>query len=679
MIFYTVLILILPLLNFLQQLLLGSKLKKRSMWISSLLIWLSFALSLALVGVICIIMEPDYNIEKVFNRLQIGGFKASFGISINNISVIVLSIFAFICSLTDLYCFRFLVNRKGDISPEYTRYYKYLSLFIFAVYGAILSNNLFLLLIFWMLITICIVFINSTGIHKKSDIFSFNKSVLINLVADVLLFTGILSLFSITRSFNYKDIIRILGNTNYRPPHIDLIGIIIVFSVIAKVFLVPFHNWLEGSARRSIPLTAQVQGSGIIIAGLFLLFRLFPIFSSAAMLFLAYIGLLSAVISIFIAISQRNLKSLLMYIVASQVGFVVFGFGVGAYTAAFVQLVASVISIVLLLLSLGAVIPQAIKKSMSIDIKDSLYNETGRIQGISKNMFRLSLITAMISILSMVGIPFTAGFLGRSAIVNAGVLRALNEPIHWLLPIFAFIFSLLNGFALFRLFFYIYGKENEFDKSDFEPTGLSNKTILPLSLLSFLSLFVIYGLPGFNPLFIGDLTLNLIHQPSSFQSLGLYIISDQYSSYFISAALSILLGFIGMFCAWLIYPASYVNVDVIKKKVSFLYDLSLNRFYFDKLIQKYLVAFLERYSQPAYDRYHKIMDRFKGRIAALFKRTALLLDSFEKGVLGNAFERVSDVLVSVNSLLDKVLRLKTRDYLFMTLLIFLIIIVMYIL
>lgn len=569
--FYFVL-LFAPLAAFVIQIFIGRKLPRKGDFVSIIACGISLVISLILL--IAIISKRD--IHFVYNSFSIEWFKIGktvflFGLYVDNLTILMLVVVCTVSFLVHVYSVGYMHDDK-----KYSRFYAYLSLFTFSMLGLVVSNNLLFLFIFWELVGVSSYLLIGFWFEKDSAANACKKAFLTTKLADLGFLIGILLLFVYGGSFLYTELIDksirnaitanvslpIFGNVN-----VLTLGTILLFvGAMGKSAQFPFHIWLPDAMEGPTPVSALIHAATMVAAGVFMVCRLFYVFTPDSLLVVAYVGAFTTCFASTMGLVSNDFKRVLAYSTVSQLGFMMLGLGVGALQAGFFHLWTHAYFKALLFLCAGSVIHAV---------------HTGNIfeMGGLKKYMPVTFITTLIATLAIMGIPpyLVSGFFSKDQIV-AGVLDFVyTNKHHWLLGIFTFLSVFLTAFYMTRLVIVVFFGEYRGD-THHHPHESPKSMIIPLIVLAVLSIVSGWGtLPE-------KLIPNLKYEG----------FSQHFSAQVHIAAIigSLAFALVGIMFALLFYMESVqiFNPDAWKRKFNWLYNLLFNRYYIDdKIVNGFIV------------------------------------------------------------------------------------------
>lgn len=413
------------------------------------------------------------------------GLSINMGALLDSSSAMMLLVVTFISLMVHIFSLGYM-----HYEERVANYFAFLGLFTFSMLGLILSSNIFQIYIFWELVGVSSFLLIGFYYHKTSAVAAAKKAFIVTRFADLGFLIGILILGYYGESFDFTTLIARLGDVN--SPQYQQIsmagfagiqalswGLILVFvGGAGKSAMFPLHIWLPDAMEGPTPVSALIHAATMVVAGVFLVARLFPIFAVASpepLQIISYIGAFSALFAALIACTQTDIKRVLAYSTMSQIGFMMFSMGVvgengAGYNASLFHLFTHAFFKSLLFLGAGAIIHYVHS------------NEMEDMGGLRKKM-PLTHLSFLIACLAISGIPPFAGFFSKEAILHAAYTA--NKSIF----IVGIITSFLTAFYMFRLYFTIFWSIPEYPKTNEHGEGSwTMKT--PLLLLTIASTLV---------------------------------------------------------------------------------------------------------------------------------------------------------------------------------------------
>ena len=599
----SVILLFLPLLGFIVTLLLGKKVPK-------IFFFENFVLFVGLVlsGVLLfgkLTSFADTSITAEFKWIDMGtvpvfgSINIYLGMLIDDISALMIVVVYIISFLVHFFSIDYM---KGEI--RYNRYFAYLGLFTFSMSGIVLTHNILMMYIFWELVGISSYLLIGFWYEKKSASDAGKKAFIVNRIGDLGMLAGLLILFITYNTFSFEQIFGEIskGHLPFNSEFwLTVTGVLIFCGAIGKSAQFPLHIWLPDAMEGPTPVSALIHAATMVAAGVYLVVRVFGILTADAMLVIAAIGALSAFIPATIALTQNDIKRVLAYSTISQLGYMIMALGVGAYKFAFFHLVTHAFFKACLFLGSGSVI-------------HSMHHEQDirNMGGLRKKM-PLTYATFLISSIAISGIPLTSGFLSKDGILS-GSFAFASLTGHWFFPFVGFLVAMMTAFYMFRLVILTFHGEPR-NKEKYEHAHESSFVmVMPLVVLTTLSLFFWYTPNPMSPddgwFYTKWIKAPVLHTPENvrwdFMKTDESALSEapgdheiMYSETYVSALhhahgtaviLSLLMAISGILLAFTMYQWKKISADKLAEKLKPLYNFSLNKWYFDELYHKTFVA-----------------------------------------------------------------------------------------
>ncbi|GET25915.1 NADH-quinone oxidoreductase subunit L [Prolixibacter sp. NT017] len=377
------------------------------------------------------------------------------GLVLDPISVMMLLVVTFVSTMVHIYSLGYM---KGE--ERYTTYYAYLGLFTFSMLGLVLSTNIFQMYIFWELVGVSSYLLIGFYFSRPSAVAAAKKAFIVTRFADLGFLIGILMLGYGAHSYDFFTLIDRLSHpgSSYlvAMTGASFLGmstltwalILVFIGGAGKSAMFPFHIWLPDAMEGPTPISALIHAATMVVAGVYLVARLFPIFAVGApdaLTVVGYVGAFTALFAATIACTQTDIKKVLAYSTISQIGFMLFALGVAGwgpgktegFTAGMFHLFTHASFKALLFLGAGSII-HAVHS-----------NEMKDMGGLRKSM-PITHITFLLAALAISGIPPFAGFFSKEAIFSAA--EQSNPIIYWV----GLIAGTLTAFYIFRLYFMIF-------------------------------------------------------------------------------------------------------------------------------------------------------------------------------------------------------------------------------
>ena len=504
-----------------------------------------YGLIFALGSFLYIIKTPDYIFENSYSFLRIEDYTLNLGVYVDNLSVLMLLIVTTISFIVQLYASNYMKDDKS-----FSRFFGYLNLFNFSMLGLVLSSNLFQTYIFWELVGVSSYLLIGFWYKRPSAQAASKKAFIMNRIGDCGLLAGtiVVSYFMYQYS-GLKDLatipfISINDIANYLYAYTTdfvfvVICLLLLLGAIAKSAQFPLHTWLADAMEGPTPVSALIHSATMVAAGVYLVARLYPIFilSSFVMHFIAIIGLITALICGYFAITQNDFKRILAYSTNSQLGLMFLALGAGAYSGGLFHLAMHAYLKSMLFLCSGIVIHSLLEQQ---DI---------RFMGGLRKHLPLTAICYLIGCISISGLMF-GGFFSKEMI-----LGSLIDHKNYIYALGFLLASFMTVFYMFRSYFIVFEGEFRGQTVPHKPSFVLNFSISALAIFT-----VVLGF--------------LVHNNfEKFIEMGNQI---SQCHCFNPVLLSISVSLAGLALALMIY-----NTKVKPFKIPVLYQLSYNKFYID--------------------------------------------------------------------------------------------------
>ena len=440
----------------------------------------------------------------------------------------------------------------------------------------VVVDNLVLFYIFWELVGFSSYLLIGFWFTRPKAIIANKKAFIMNRIGDIGLLSAILILYI---TFHTFDITQLFGDSalvklNQLPASLQYIAFGGIFlAVAAKSAQFPLHTWLPDAMEGPTSISALIHAATMVAAGVFLLGRVFPMFTGNELTILAVIGCFTSFMAATIALTQNDLKRILAYSTISQLGYMVMAMGIGAYSSSLFHLMTHAFFKCLLFLVAGVVIHevQHIKDEYELDIdpQNILY-----MGGLRKKM-PLTFVVCVIAGLALVGLPFTSGYLSKDSILIQSFEWA--ESKNWtykLIPIGALVTSWLTAFYVTRLIVKVF--LGDFRLMVFNPNiklHISDggwQYRVPFMFLAICCLFPLFSL---NPV--------LYEKAWLFGGFGDITALDRVNIYHTIIPVGVnIVGILIMYWSWAIYMK---RKALPIPETTFLFGFSYNEWYIDKL------------------------------------------------------------------------------------------------
>ena len=557
---YTILILLLPFLSFILIGLLGTKLRPVVAGASGTVVtgivallsyWTAFSYFSAgrdASGVYP--AQMPWN----FEWLPFGGsLQIDLGILLDPISVMMLVVISTVSFMFHIYSFGYMKGERG-----FQRYYAFLSLFTMSMLGLVVATNIFQMYIFWELVGVSSYLLIGFYYTKPEAVAASKKAFIVTRFADLGFLIGILIYGFYTGTFSFTPDAPALGLAKTMLPL--ALGLMFIGGA-GKSAMFPLHIWLPDAMEGPTPVSALIHAATMVVAGVYLVARMFPLFIGYApevLHIIAYVGAFTALYAAVVACVQTDIKRVLAFSTISQIGFMMVALGVCTssdphagglgYMASMFHLFTHAMFKALLFLGAGCII-HAVHS-----------NEMSAMGGLRKYM-PVTHVTFLVACLAIAGIWPLSGFFSKDEILTACFRFS---------PVMGTVMTFIAGltaFYMFRLYYNIFwGKENRELHAEHTPHEAPKTMTVPLIFLAIVTLFA-----GWIP--FGEFV------SSNGQAYHIHI---DWSV----AAVSLCVAVAGIGIAtWMYFREDRKVADGLAARFSGLHRAAYHRFYIDEIYQ----------------------------------------------------------------------------------------------
>ncbi len=503
-----------------------------------------------------------------FDWVNFGDFHLRIGFTVDSISVVMLGVVSLVGLMVNVYSVQYM-RHHGRPEKHYWWYFTVLSLFVAAMMALVLADNLLLLYIAWEGVGLCSFLLIGFYFERRSAVEAAKKAFVTTRLGDVGLLIGIILFWRATGTFQISEIIEAAqaGRLNDLPRvmgdgYLTLATLLVLLGAMGKSAQVPFHVWLPDAMEGPTPVSALIHAATMVVAGVYLVARLLPLFevTPGAMDVVLAVGLITALLSGVIAITQTDIKRVLAYSTVSQLGFMFVALGSGAVGVAMFHLVTHAFFKATLFLGSGSVIHMTEEQ------------EAGKLGGLWWRM-PVTSATFIISALALAGIAPLSGFFSKDEIFNA-VSRANDDSILILLGVAAFLSALYMA-RLVIITFLGAPKDLAVIRRAREAPALM---LLPLVFLTVLTLLV-----GF---FALDQVGDAFGFPGGINNYIYFPAPEDFAFNNAMAAATGLISLAGIFTAyWFFWGRNARRAEQLRAFQPRLAAMVENKFYFDEAYQ----------------------------------------------------------------------------------------------
>ena len=380
-----------------------------------------------------------YQVE-LWPWFRAGVFEVSFGLYLDGLALSMLLVITGVGSLIHWYASGYMWQ-----DPDYQRFFAYMNLFVAAMLVLVLADNLVLLFLGWEGVGLCSFLLIGFWHQDPANGYAARKAFVVTRVGDTAFAIGLFLLYRELGTLDLPTIMALapkmfdLGDN--RP---TLIAALLLAGALGKSAQLPLHTWLPDAMAGPTPVSALIHAATMVTAGVYLIARNHSIFLQApnVLLAVAFIGLFTLLVSGFAALNQTDIKRVLAYSTMSQIGYMFFALGVGAWSESIFHLMTHAIFKALLFLTAGSIIL-------------ALHHEQDiRSMGGLRRQLPIPFWCFVIGSACLVALPPTSGFFSKEAILNASWQLPGYGPWLWAGGVLgAFITAIYTFRLLFLVFF----------------------------------------------------------------------------------------------------------------------------------------------------------------------------------------------------------------------------------
>jgi len=526
-----------------------------------------------------VLIENYLSNKLLFTWISSGDFYVNWSINIDSLSSIMLVVVTLISSIIHIYSIGYM-----ESDPHKPRFMAYLSLFTFAMLTLVTADNFLQLFFGWEGVGLCSYFLIGFWYKKTSANEAAIKAFVVNRVGDFGFAIGVFLIFSFYGTVNYNEVFQLTPNfinkeINFIGIELNLITLIctmLFIGAMGKSAQILLHTWLPDAMEGPTPVSALIHAATMVTAGVFLVVRCSPIFeySQVALNLVAIIGMITAFFAATVALVQNDIKKIVAYSTCSQLGYMFFSAGIGAYHVAIFHLFTHAFFKALLFLGAGCII-HSFKDEQDIRLMGGVYKK-----------IPYTYVLMIIGTLALTGFPFLSGYYSKEAIIEFSYLK--DNTIGNFSVIVGISTALLTAIYSWRLIFKVF--HGKYKNKNINLRKIHESKLIMLLPSAFLALGAILVGILFKEIFIGN------------ESYYFWSNSILFLQSFQHDHLPLWLFIITPFIVILAIPISYylfIHNELILKnlilKNNKIYKFLLNKWYFDELYKLIFVEPLKKF------------------------------------------------------------------------------------
>jgi len=586
--------------------------------VTSFLVTISAILSAVVLYEVIINQYQDNII--IAKWISSGSLDVNWSMKIDPLSAVMLVVVTSVSSLVHIYSIGYMSH-----DPHKPRFMAYLSLFTFAMLMLVTSDNFIQLFFGWEGVGLCSYFLIGFWFKKDTANSAAIKAFLVNRVGDFGFALGIFLIFYLFGTVNYTEVFELIPTIvdknllflGININAIDLICLLLFVGAMGKSAQILLHTWLPDAMEGPTPVSALIHAATMVTAGVFLVVRCSPIYeySELALNVITIVGMSTAFFAATVALVQTDIKKIIAYSTCSQLGYMFFAAGVGAYNVAMFHLFTHAFFKALLFLGSGSVI-HAFKDEQNIN----------KMGGVWKKLpYTYTLM--IIGTLALTGFPFLSGFYSKDAIIEFAYLRGNTTGYYaaGIGIITAFLTSIYSWRLIFKTF------HGDYNNKDIKIEETHESPLVMLIPLIFLSIGAIFAGYTFKELFLGYGGINNFWQESIF---FLEPLSTDHPPFWFLVLTPILV-ILSIPVAYYLFVKNKNLSNQIANVNKPLYQFLINKWYFDELYDVLFVIPSKKIGLFLWKFFDiKIIDGFgPDGISSFIKKCSLKANKFQSGFI----------------------------------------------
>lgn len=592
-----------------------------------------FSSALLVISAICALLtfadvwssDASTNIVLI-NWISSGDFSANWSLKLDRLTAIMLVVVTVVSSLVHIYSTGYMHEDRSI-----ARFMSYLSLFTFFMLILVTADNFLQLFVGWEGVGVASYLLIGFWFKKQSANAAAIKAFLANRVGDFGLILAIALIYLTFGSVEYATVFSAAAAKvdmkflafGHAFSSIDTICILLFIGAMGKSAQIGLHVWLADAMEGPTPVSALIHAATMVTAGVFLVARCSPLFelSPLALSVVTIVGATTAIFAATIALTQNDIKKIIAYSTCSQLGYMFFACGVSAYSAGIFHLATHAFFKALLFLGAGSVI-HAMHHEQNIQ----------KMGGIWKKI-PITYAMMWIGSLALAGFPPFAGFYSKDVILEAAFMS--HNPLGKFAYAMGVTAAFLTAFYSWRLLFLTFHSKTRADKHTFDHAHESPKSMLiPLYVLAFGSVFAgIFGAKIFN----------MVSAEGNFFDGAIFVahanrelLEEIHHAPFLVKISPLLVGVIAIALAYILYLKKPTWPAKLARSFQPLYQLSLNKWYFDEIYEAALVKPTKRLGDILWRFFDvKIVDGIPNSAAAFCRVISARVSQLQTGYIYN--------------------------------------------
>ena len=412
--------------------------------------------------------------HSLWTWMQVGAFNTEIGLYFDSLALVMTGVITGVGFLIHLYATGYMWDEDG-----YSRFFSYMNLFVFAMLMLVLGDNLLVLFLGWEGVGLCSYLLIGFFHNDPANGYAARKAFVVTRVGDTLFAIG---LFLLVREIGTLDIQAVIsGATSLWETGSNIntaICLLLLGGAVGKSAQVPLQTWLPDAMAGPTPVSALIHAATMVTAGVYLIARMQELYllPGSALLVVAIVGLVTLFIASFTAIAQTDIKRILAFSTMSQIGYMFFALGVGAWSAAIFHLMTHAFFKALLFLASGSVI-------LALHHEQNIFKMGGLAKKLPIPFWSMAIGSA-----ALAALPLTSGFFSKDVILLTAYDHESYGMVFWAGAALA---ALLTSIYTMRMMLITFFGEQKTEPHDHSGWNMN----IPLIVLAVLS--IVGGMLGF--------------------------------------------------------------------------------------------------------------------------------------------------------------------------------------
>jgi NADH-quinone oxidoreductase subunit L len=433
-------VVLLPLLGFLILFLTEGRLGKRTVAIIGAGSMALSALLALLVSIAFIDSGQSVYVHNLWQWMDVGGFTPHIRLYFDGLAMVMVGVITGVGFLIHVYATGYMADEQ-----DYSRFFAYMNLFVFAMLVLVLGDNLLVLYLGWEGVGLCSYLLIGFFHTEAANGYAARKAFVVTRVGDTAMAFGLFLLFRELGSIEIQQVLTSARQTWPQGSDINtIIALLLLGGAAGKSAQIPLQTWLPDAMAGPTPVSALIHAATMVTAGVYLIARTHDIFllSDTAQLFVASVGLITLFVAACSALTQTDLKRILAYSTMSQIGYMFFALGVGAWSAAIFHLMTHAFFKALLFLSAGSVI-------LALHHEQNIF----KMGGLRKSL-PIPFICMLVGAAALAALPLTSGFYSKDIILLVSYDYGTVGPLFWTVATLAALLTSIYSTRMIIIVFF---------------------------------------------------------------------------------------------------------------------------------------------------------------------------------------------------------------------------------